>query len=105
MFSIDARAQATGMASQTQNIAQSISGQFCLLFLNKRRFPCFLFQVVINIILAVFVCYAVTDSKEVSLEEMEAFLGGFNYTSGKKWRDIKTAAEAEEEWESWKQRN
>jgi hypothetical protein len=79
---MNVRAQATGMASQTQNIAQAIFGQFFPTFLNKTGFACFFFFMVINIILAFFVWLVVPETKGVALEEMDALFGGVNHVAG-----------------------
>jgi len=79
---MNVRAQATGMASQTQNIAQSIFGQFFPTFLNKTGFACFFFFMAINIVLAIFVWLVVPETKGISLEEMDALFGGINHVSG-----------------------
>jgi hypothetical protein len=79
---MNVRAQATGMASQTQNIAQSIFGQVFPLFLNKTGFACFFFFMVINIILAFFVWLVVPETKGVTLEEMDTLFGGVSHVQG-----------------------
>jgi Sugar (and other) transporter len=79
---MNVRAQATGMASQTQNIANSIVQQFFPLFLSRTGFYCFYFFMAINLILGVFVWLVVPETKGIALEEMDVLFGGTNHVSG-----------------------
>jgi MFS family permease len=79
VFSMNVRAQATGMASQTQNIANSIVQQFFPTFLNREGFYCFYMFFAINLILAVFVWFLVPETKGIPLEEMDVLFGGANH--------------------------
>jgi hypothetical protein len=76
------RAQAVGMCSQTQNVANSIVQQFFPLFLEKVGFYAFYMFAGINILLAVFVWFFVPETKKVALEEMDSMFGGVNHIEG-----------------------
>ncbi|GAB7361135.1 hypothetical protein MBLNU230_g1169t1 [Neophaeotheca triangularis] len=83
MFSMNVRAQAVGMASQTQNVANAIFNQFFPIFLENCGWYSFILFMGINICLAAFVWFFVPETKNVSLEEMDAKFGGSNHvTSG-----------------------
>ncbi|KAF2667783.1 sugar transporter [Microthyrium microscopicum] len=79
VFSMNVRAQATGMASQTQNIANSIVQQFFPTFLNNTGFACFYLFMAVNVLLAIFVWFVVPETKGVRLEEMDVLFGGANH--------------------------
>jgi hypothetical protein len=79
VFSMNVRAQATGMASQTQNIANSIVQQFFPTFLNHEGFYCFYMFFGINVLLAIFCWFCVPETKGFALEEMDALFGGVNH--------------------------
>lgn len=57
VFSMNVRAQAIGMASQTQNVANSIFQQFFPIFLANCNFYTFYFFAGINLLLALFVIF------------------------------------------------
>jgi sugar phosphate permease len=76
------RAQAVGMCSQTQNVANSIVQQFFPIFLENEGFYAFYMFAGINILLAVFVWFFVPETKKVGLEEMDAMFGGANHIEG-----------------------
>jgi hypothetical protein len=76
---MNVRAQATGMASQMQNIANSIVQQFFPIFLKREGFACFYMFFAINILLAVFVWFVVPETKGIPLEEMDVLFGGANH--------------------------
>ncbi|KAL1604472.1 hypothetical protein SLS59_003664 [Nothophoma quercina] len=82
IFSMNVRAQAVGMCSQTQNVANSIVQQFFPLFLQNEGFYAFYMFAGINILLAVFVWFFVPETKKVGLEEMDAMFGGANHVDG-----------------------
>lgn len=73
------RAQAVGMASQTQNIANIVCQQFFPIFLNQKGFYAFYMFAGINICLAVFVWFVVPETKNVPLEEIDVLFGGSNH--------------------------
>jgi hypothetical protein len=78
---MNVRAQATGMASQTQNIANSIVQQFFPAFLSRSGFYCFYLFMAINFVLALFVWLVVPETKGVPLEEMDVLFGGTNHVN------------------------
>src|ERR1700712_4652725 len=82
VFSMNVRAQATGMASQTQKIANSIVQQFFPTFLNREGFLCFYMFFAINVCLAIFCWFLVPETKGLALEEMDALFGGVNHVEG-----------------------
>lgn len=82
IFSMNVRAQAVGMCSQTQNVANSIVQQFFPLFLQNEGFYAFYMFAGINILLAAFVWFLVPETKKVALEEMDAMFGGANHVDG-----------------------
>lgn len=65
---MNVRAQAVGMASQTQNIANAIVQQFFPIFLENEGFYAFYMFAGINFLLAVFVWFLVPETKQVPLE-------------------------------------
>ncbi|KAJ5682386.1 hypothetical protein N7462_005551 [Penicillium macrosclerotiorum] len=81
IFSMNVRAQAVGMASQTQNVANTIFQQFFPIFLDHDGFYAFYFFAGINFILAVFVYFFIPETKQVSLEEIDTLFGGANHVT------------------------
>ncbi|KAM0140265.1 hypothetical protein ACHAO1_002496 [Botrytis cinerea] len=79
VFSMNVRAQAVGMSSQMQNVANSIFQQFFPTFLKNEGFKTFYFFFAINIFLALFVWFLVPETKKVSLEEIDVLFGGSNH--------------------------
>ncbi|KFY28521.1 hypothetical protein V493_02883 [Pseudogymnoascus sp. VKM F-4281 (FW-2241)] len=79
VFSMNVRAQAVGMASQTQNVANSVFQQFFPVFLQNCGFSTFYFFFAINVVLAVFVHYLIPETRRVSLEEMDVLFGGADH--------------------------
>ncbi|MCJ1308176.1 hypothetical protein MMC25_001828, partial [Agyrium rufum] len=79
VFSMNVRAQAVGMASQTQNVANSILQQFFPTFLNNDGFYAFYFFAGINFLLAAFVWFFIPETRKVTLEEMDTLFGGTNH--------------------------
>ncbi|KAH7095725.1 MFS sugar transporter-like protein [Paraphoma chrysanthemicola] len=82
IFSMNVRAQAVGMCSQTQNVVNSIVQQFFPIFLKNEGWYVFYMFAGINFLLAVFVWFFVPETKKVSLEEMDAVFGGTNHVVG-----------------------
>lgn len=79
VFSMNVRAQAVGMASQTQNVANAIVQQFFPTFLNNCGFYAFYMFAGICGMLAAFVWFFVPETKKVSLEETDVLFGGSNH--------------------------
>ncbi|KAH8706018.1 general substrate transporter [Talaromyces proteolyticus] len=79
VFSMNVRAQAVGMASQTQNVANTIFQQFFPIFLEKKGFYAFYFFAGINTLLAIFVYLVIPETKNVPLEEIDVLFGGSNH--------------------------
>lgn len=79
VFSMNVRAQAVGMASQTQNIANAIVQQFFPTFLQNCGFYAFYMFAGINLLLAAFVYFFIPETKKVSLEEIDTLFGGSNH--------------------------
>lgn len=78
---MNVRAQAVGMASQTQNIANAIVQQFFPLFLDNEGFYAFYMFAGINFLLAVFVWFLIPETKQVPLEEIDILFGGANHVA------------------------
>jgi hypothetical protein len=78
---MNVRAQAVGMASQTQNIANAIVQQFFPIFLDNEGFYAFYMFAGINFLLAVFVWFLVPETKQVPLEEIDILFGGANHVA------------------------
>lgn len=72
---MNVRAQAVGMASQTQNVANTIMQQFFPIFLDNEGFYAFYMFAGINFLLAIFVYFFIPETKQVSLEEIDALFG------------------------------
>lgn len=79
VFSMNVRAQAVGMASQTQNVANAIVQQFFPLFLDNCGFYAFYMFAGINFLLAAFVWFFIPETKQVALEEIDVLFGGQNH--------------------------
>lgn len=78
---MNVRAQAVGMASQTQNIANAIVQQFFPIFLDNEGFYAFYMFAGINFLLAVFVWFLIPETKQVPLEEIDTLFGGANHVA------------------------
>ncbi|KAL2828470.1 general substrate transporter [Aspergillus cavernicola] len=81
VFSMNVRAQAVGMASQTQNVANAIVQQFFPTFLDNCGFYAFYMFAGINFLLSVFVFFFIPETKQVPLEEIDALFGGANHVT------------------------
>ena len=76
---MNVRAQAVGMASQTQNVANTIFQQFFPTFLSHDGFYAFYFFAGINILLAIFVFFFIPETKNVPLEEIDVLFGSVSH--------------------------
>lgn len=76
---MNVRAQALGMCSQMQNVANTIFQQFFPTFLENEGLKCLYFFVATNFILAIFVWYFIPETKQVPLEEIDVLFGGANH--------------------------
>jgi hypothetical protein len=76
---MNVRAQAVGMCSQTQNVANSIVQQFFPTFLNNEGFYAFYMFFAINLLLAAFVYFFLPETKKVAIEEIDTLFGGANH--------------------------
>ncbi|KUM58556.1 hypothetical protein ACN42_g8590 [Penicillium freii] len=81
IFSMNVRAQAVGMASQTQNVANAIVQQFFPIFLDNEGFYAFYMFAGINFLLAVFVWFLIPETKQIPLEEIDTLFGGANHVA------------------------
>lgn len=79
IFSMNVRAQAVGMASQTQNVANLVCQQVFPLFLEHDGFYAFYMFAGINFLLATFVYFCIPETKRVAFEEVDALFGGANH--------------------------
>lgn len=79
IFSMNVRAQAVGMAAQSQNIANAILQQFFPTFLANCGWYTFYFFAGINLLLAIFVFFLVPETRKVKLEEIDTLFGGANH--------------------------
>lgn len=76
---MNVRAQAVGMASQTQNVANAIVQQFFPTFLNNCGFYAFYMFAGVNFVLAAFVVWWIPETRKVGLEEIDVLFGGENH--------------------------
>lgn len=76
---MNVRAQAVGMAAQSQNVANTILQQFFPIFLNNDGFYAFYMFAGINFLLAAFVYFFIPETKQVKLEEIDTLFGGQNH--------------------------
>jgi sugar porter (SP) family MFS transporter len=79
IFSMNVRAQAVGMCSQMQNVANTIFQQFFPTFLANEGLKCLFFFMAMNIVLAAFVFFFIPETKQVPLEEIDVLFGGANH--------------------------
>ncbi|KIH92480.1 hypothetical protein SPBR_02648 [Sporothrix brasiliensis 5110] len=79
IFSMNVRAQAVGMCSQMQNVANTIFQQFFPIFLTNSGLKCLFLFMAINFILAAYVYFLIPETKQVPLEEIDVLFGGANH--------------------------
>ncbi|KAK8117126.1 quinate permease [Apiospora kogelbergensis] len=75
VFSVNVRAQAVGMCSQMQNVANTIFQQFFPVFLAREGLKCLYFFMAVNILLAVFVWFLVPETKQNHVEKGGQMMG------------------------------
>jgi len=80
VFSANVRTQAVGMASQCQNVANTVFQQFFPTFLAKTGLKCLFFFFAVNILLAIFVWFCVPETKGIALEHMDTVFGGADHS-------------------------
>ncbi|KAK1574445.1 general substrate transporter [Colletotrichum navitas] len=80
IFSVNVRAQAVGMCSQMQNVANTIFQQFFPTFLANAGLSCLFFFMAMNMVLGAFVYFCVPETKQIPLEQMDALFGGVDHT-------------------------
>lgn len=76
---MNVRAQAVGMASQCQNVANLIFQQCFPQFLKKAKWLTFEFFFGINLLLALYVFFFIPETKKVELEQIDTLFGGANH--------------------------
>lgn len=79
VFSMNIRAQAVGMCSQSQNVANTIFQQFFPTFLKKTGLKCLFFFMSVNFVLVAYVYFFIPETKKVPLEEIDVLFGGVNH--------------------------
>ncbi|KAI1846650.1 hypothetical protein JX265_009047 [Neoarthrinium moseri] len=79
VFSVNVRAQAVGMCSQMQNVANTIFQQFFPAFLANTGLKCLFFFMAVNVCLAAFVFFFLPETKQVPIEEIDVLFGGANH--------------------------
>ncbi|XXG98390.1 hypothetical protein Hte_004713 [Hypoxylon texense] len=92
VFSVNVRAQAVGMCSQMQNVANTIFQQFFPIFLANTGLKCLFFFMATNFLLAVFVWFCIPETMKVPLEEIDTLFGGQNHVE--KGEQMLNAADA-----------
>ncbi|OBR15004.1 Sugar transporter [Colletotrichum higginsianum IMI 349063] len=80
IFSVNVRAQAVGMCSQMQNVANTIFQQFFPTFLANEGLNCLFFFMAMNLVLGVFVYFCIPETKQIPLEQMDRLFGGADHT-------------------------
>lgn len=76
---MNVRAQAIGMCSQMQNVANTIFQQFFPTFLKNEGLKCLYFFMATNFLLVVFVYFFIPETKQIPLEEIDVLFGGANH--------------------------
>ena len=81
VFSMNVRAQAVGMCSQMQNVANTIFQQFFPIFLANEGIKCLFFFMSANFLMIAYVWFFIPETKKVPLEEMDALFGGQSHVT------------------------
>ena len=81
VFSMNVRAQAVGMSSQMQNVANTIFQQFFPIFLANEGIKCLFFFMAANVLMIAYVWFFIPETKKVPLEEMDALFGGQSHVT------------------------
>ncbi|KAE8150460.1 general substrate transporter [Aspergillus avenaceus] len=79
VFSMNIRAQAIGMATQSQSISNTILQQIFPIFLEKKGFYAMYMFGAINIVLFIYVYFLIPETKGVALEHMDTLFGGVDH--------------------------
>lgn len=79
VFSMNIRAQAVGMCSQMQNVANTIFQQFFPKFLANEGLRCLFFFMAVNFCLAAYVWFFIPETKQVPLEEIDVLFGSASH--------------------------
>lgn len=80
VFSMNVRAQAVGMCSQMQNVANTIFQQFFPIFLQNTGLKCLFFFMAMNIVLAFYVYFFIPETRKIPLEEIDVLFGDKDHT-------------------------
>lgn len=78
---MNVRAQAVGMCTQMQNVANTIFQQFFPEFLRNEGLRCLFFFMSINFCLIAFVYFFIPETKMISLEEIDVIFGSVSHAS------------------------
>lgn len=81
VFSMNVRAQAVGMSSQMQNVANTIFQQFFPTFLANEGIKCLFFFMAANFLMIGYVWFFIPETKKVPLEEMDTLFGGQSHVT------------------------
>lgn len=81
VFSMNVRAQAVGMSSQMQNVANTIFQQFFPIFLANEGIKCLFFFMAANVLMIGYVWFFIPETKKVPLEEMDTLFGGQSHVT------------------------
>ncbi|KAG6028958.1 hypothetical protein E4U41_000535 [Claviceps citrina] len=81
IFSMNVRAQAVGMCTQMQNVANTIFQQFFPLLLQKTGLKCLFFFMAMNVALAAFVYFFIPETRGIALEEIDVLFGEKDHTA------------------------
>lgn len=84
IFSMNVRNQAIAISSQFQNVANVCLQQAFPVFLANEGFYAMYMFGAINVVLFVYVWFFIAETKNVSLEEMDAIFGGVNHVENAK---------------------